>query len=174
MASANKMNVSNLAMIFSGVLFQNQLDQQPEPSPAVGWFSKPNPMADMLALEFLKSDLVIEDLLTHSAYIFGFARTTSRGQISPSPIDSTPPTLPSRSKSQLDPLASPSQLDLHGDSIDGISVFDEFLATPLGSDPSSLYKSSENVVEADPSSMHKSFENIVEGSLHKNSAKIFL
>ncbi|KAJ3337423.1 hypothetical protein HDU91_001491 [Kappamyces sp. JEL0680] len=61
------MGISNIAMIFSGVLFQNQ--NGPAEEKSGNWFSKAH-SPDMHALESIKSDMVFEDLLKHCDRIF--------------------------------------------------------------------------------------------------------
>ena len=66
------MTIPNLSMIFSAVLFQGQEQAAPEPASMTSmFFSKAaNPTVDMAALELLKNDLVIEDMIKYSDQIF--------------------------------------------------------------------------------------------------------
>ena len=78
------MSISNLAMVFSGVLFQNQSDQPVEPVKA-NWFPSKQQSAipDMSSLDFLKVDLVMEDMLTHSSSLFTlFSKDSNRQGLS--------------------------------------------------------------------------------------------
>jgi hypothetical protein len=69
--SKHQMGISNLAMVFSGTLFQPSQDVEPTSN---SWF-KPSlekqPSHDLNQMEFLKSDLVMEDLITNVDYVFG-------------------------------------------------------------------------------------------------------
>jgi hypothetical protein len=77
------MSVSNLAMVFSGVLFQNQSDQPPEPVKA-NWFpTKPQAVPDLSSLDYLKVDLVMEDMLNNSSSLFKlFSKDSNRKGLS--------------------------------------------------------------------------------------------
>ena len=63
-------------MIFSAVLFQGQEQAAPEPSSMTSMFFGKPVIADVNALEMLKNDLVIEDLIKYSDQIFNGASFT--------------------------------------------------------------------------------------------------
>jgi hypothetical protein len=70
------MTIPNLSMIFSAVLFQGQEQAAPEPSSMTSMFFGKPVIADVNALEMLKNDLVIEDLIKYSDQIFNGASFT--------------------------------------------------------------------------------------------------
>jgi hypothetical protein len=65
-AAINKMTVMNLSMIFSGVLFDEELNTNTK------WFAKAGEAEakELARMEFLKRDLVIEDLINHHEVVF--------------------------------------------------------------------------------------------------------
>jgi hypothetical protein len=127
-SAINKMGISNLAMIFSAVLFHNQSDL---PEEKANWFSKPQ-APDLNSLDFMKADLVMEDLLKHYERVFtppstflspkfnysndnlADANLSSRPSPSPSPLpnDSCSPTLPTRNHPQSPTLTPKEQSSL--------------------------------------------------------------
>lgn len=116
--SVNKMTIPNLAMIFSGVLFQNQTELLPDITTTNNWFKK-DAVPDLNALEAFKNDIVMEDLITFANPIFASksrvpsssalnrSATRSTEQLVPTIVieSSIPPTLPTRQ-------ASPTKLSL--------------------------------------------------------------
>jgi hypothetical protein len=96
--SKHQMGVANLAMVFSGTLFQPSQDAEPSSN---SWFKpsleKQN-SHDLNQMEFLKSDLVMEDLISNVEMVFGphSPALPRKIEATSTPIDSAPP-LPARS-----------------------------------------------------------------------------
>jgi hypothetical protein len=75
----NKMTISNISMIFSAVLFQQTETVEQ------GWFQREK-SSDLDQFEFLKTDLVLQDLIAYHKEIFDSETPRTRAQGPPLPV----------------------------------------------------------------------------------------
>lgn len=71
------MGVENLAVIFSGVLFQNQLGEGEVAAKSHWWSWMVKKSKARESIDILKEDRVVNDLLSHADFIFKTACETS-------------------------------------------------------------------------------------------------
>jgi hypothetical protein len=94
-----KMPLSNLALIFTGAMFQTQARTETK-APAIAWFQssmakKSSITNQMESLEFMKNDIVIEDLITNVDILFN-EKGKNLILERPTTLPSLAPTLPPR------------------------------------------------------------------------------